>query len=213
MTRPWLDHRRLPLLFAFGAVVITLFDAFHTLSGTTAYVGLHQSARLEWWTPLVFGAGTTVGGSVFAGLYRALGGTKDPPPWRVLASALWCFGALYFFSGFFRGSNATKLVVLALAATAAFVWLDRTWQGAVCAMVLTIIGPSLEIILVRVGTFVHLQPDFLGIPMWLPALYLCSAPVMGHGSRKLLAPRDTTARDAEDGARSSALPELNLTNH
>jgi hypothetical protein len=180
------DLRRLFVLFVFGAVVITLFDGFHTLSGTTAYAGPYHASRLTWWTPLVFGLSTTIGGPVYAGIYRALGGNKAAPPWSVLASAFWCFGAFYFFSGFFHGSNMTKLVVLAFAGIALFVWLDRTWQGAVCALVLMTIGPVTEILLVRAGTFVHLQPDFLGIPMWLPALYLCSAPVIGHGSRRIL---------------------------
>ncbi len=181
-----LDPKRFVLLFLFGAVVITVFDGFHTLSGTTAYAGPYQASRLAWWTPLLMGAGTAGGGATFVGLYRALGGTRQPPQWNAFASALWCFGALYFFSGFYHGANATKLAVLGVAGLAFFWWLDRTWHGAVCALSVMLVGPAVEILLVRAGTFVHLQPDFLGIPMWLPALYLCAAPVIGHGARRLL---------------------------
>ncbi len=204
--RPRLEPQRFALLFLFGAVVITVLDGFHTISGTTAYVGPHQASRLTWWTPLLMGAGTTVSASIFVGMYRALGAPRRPPPWSVLASAFWCFGAFYFFSGFYHGPNTTKLAVLGVAGIAAFWWLDRTWQGAVCALSMMVIGPTFEIMLVRAGTFVHLQPDVLGIPMWLPALYLCAAPVVGHGARRLLSPGQATMEPADAEPTSSPLP-------
>lgn len=194
IVRPRLDPRRFALLFLFGAVVITVFDGFHTISGTTAYAGPYQASRLAWWTPLLMGAGTAVGASMFVAMYRALGGSRQPPQWNVLASALWCFGAMYFFSGFYHGPNTTKMAVLGVAGLAAFWWLDRTWQGAVCTLSCMLVGPLTEVLLVRAGTFVHLQPDLLGIPMWLPTLYLCAAPVIGHGARRLLLPDREEAR-------------------
>ena len=193
------------LLFLFGALTLTVFDAFHTLSGTTAYAGAYHASRLEWWTPVLMGAGTAIGGSIYAGVYRVLGAPKDPPPWSVIASSLWCFGALYFFSGFYHGSNVTKLVVLSVSGVAAFWWLDRTWQGAVCTLILTVAGPLVEIGLVRAGTFVPLQPDVLGIPMWLPALYFCAGSVIGHGSRRILM-TSALGRNDTQSMTSPALP-------
>jgi hypothetical protein len=202
MTFERLDPKRVAVLFAFGAVVISFFDGFHTFSGTTAYASPLGASRMAWWTPLIFGASTGLGGPAFALGYARLGGTRSPPPWGPLVAAFVSFGALYFFSGFYRGPNAVKLGVLAAGAVVLFLVLDRTWQGALCALATAATGPLVEIVLVRAGTFVHLQPDFLGIPMWLPALYLASAPVIGHGARRFLSSSIVADRnDASSGNR------------
>jgi hypothetical protein len=181
-----MDPKRVLALFLFGAIVISFFDGFHTFSGTTAYAHPLGASKMAWWTPLIFGASTGLGGPAFALGYARFGGTLAPPPWNKLVSAFVSFGALYFFSGFYHGPNEVKLAVLVAGAVAFFLWLDRTWQGALCALATAATGPLVEIVLVHFGTFVHVQPDFLGIPMWLPALYLASAPVIGHGARRFL---------------------------
>lgn len=48
-------------------------------------------------------------------------------------------------------------------------------------------GPVSEVLLSRAGVFRHLHPDFLGIPVWLPALYLASGPSFGQFARKVRA--------------------------
>lgn len=183
--RPVLAPARLLALFAFGAVVLSIFDGFHTHSGTTRYPApvLWQAA---WWTPLLFGATAGLGGPTFALLYHAFGGRRAPPPWWQLAVAFLAFGGLWYFSGFFHGANEIKLAVLSVAAVGLYLLLDRTVAGALCAVTTALSGPLVEIVLVRAGTFEHLQPDYLGVPMWLPALYACSAPVIGHGARRFL---------------------------
>jgi hypothetical protein len=187
-----LSPTRLATLFAFGAVVISIFDGFHTHSGTTRYP--HPVAfEAAWWTPLIFGASTGLGGPAFALVYRVSGGKRPPPSAPSLAVAFAIFGALYAFSGFYHGASATsgsyqeanltKLLVLGLGALALYLWLDRTVAGAVATLATALTGPLIEIVLVHAGAFEHLQPDVLGIPCWLPALYACSAPAVGHGSR------------------------------
>ncbi len=104
-------------------------------------------------------------------------------------SAFVAFGALYCFSGFYHGANAWKLLVLSIGAVTLWAVLDGTWQGAACALGAALAGPSVEIFLTHVGAFAHLQPNFLGIPIWLPALYACAVP--GHGARRLLWPEAT----------------------
>ncbi len=182
---------RVMVLFLFGAVAISFFDGFHTHSGTTRYTTI-VALQAAWWVPLLFGASVGLGGPAFAIGYRTLGGAREPPPWSALAAAFVAFGALYFFSGFFHGANAWKLCVLSLGAATLWGVLDRTWQGAACALGAALAGPGVEVVLTHVGAFEHLQADFLGIPMWLPALYACAAPVLGHGSRRFLWPPATT---------------------
>jgi hypothetical protein len=41
----------------------------------------------------------------------------------------------------------------------------------VFALIAAIAGPAVEATLVAIGAFEYTQPDFLGIPVWLPALW------------------------------------------
>jgi Mg2+/citrate symporter len=96
---------------------------------------------------------------------------------------------VYYASGYLPASNVVKLAVLLVAAVVFWGWLDGTRAGRILAIMTAITGPLTEIILVHAGAFEHLQPDLLGIPIWLPALYAASAPVIGQGARKFLGTR------------------------
>ncbi len=179
---------RLALLFLFGAVVLSIFDGFHTHSGTTAYPDplLLQAA---WWVPFEFGFVTAAGGLFYAWAYRALGATRRPARSHIgVAFAL--FGAAYFASGYLPASNAVKSAVLLAAFAAAWVASDRTWQGVVLSLVAAAGGCATEMTLTRAGSFTHLQADRWGIPMWLPFLYLVSGPAIGQLARALLDARE-----------------------
>src|SRR5947208_1517661 len=103
VARVSLRPARLAWLFAFGAMVISIFDGFHTHSGTTRYATtvVWQAA---WWTPLIFGLSTGVGGPAFAVGYEAFGGKRAPPSWPILGVSFAAFGGLYWFSGFYHGA-------------------------------------------------------------------------------------------------------------
>lgn len=83
-----------------------------------------------------------------------------------------------------------------------FLGLDRTPQGACLAAATAIAGPAVEVTLTSIGAFGYAAPDVLGVPVWLPALYLVSAPVLGHGARRWLTPRAAAGDgDASPSAR------------
>lgn len=44
------------------------------------------------------------------------------------------------------------------------------------SIVLALAGTLVEMVVSSTGFFAYLRPDFLGVPMWLPALYLAGAP-------------------------------------
>ena len=187
-----LTPSRLLALAAFGGVVITFFDGFHTHSGTTRYATT-VLCEAAWWAPLPFALGMGVGGPAYVLGYRALGGRRPPAAWPALGAAFAAYGALYAFSGYYAGSNAAKLAALAAAAVLLHAWLDRTLAGASMALVTAIVGPLVEVVLVHAGVFTHLKADVLGVPVWLPALYACSAVVIGQGARRWLeVPGDET---------------------
>lgn len=191
-------------LWLLGAVVVAFFDGFHTHSGTTRYAA-PVIWQMAWWTPLLFGASVGIGGPIYAIGVRRIGASRPrrpPPPARDLGIGFAIFGVLYFASGYLPASNGVKLAVLLCGAAVLFGWLDRTGAGAIMALVTAVTGPLVEITLVRLGTFAHLQPDFAGIPMWLPALYLCAGPTLGQIARRALE-TDVSARPAPSRGRVS----------
>jgi hypothetical protein len=166
------DPRRAPLvLFAIGATAGSALDGIHTWSGTTEYPS-PIFLRMAWWTPFLFGlAGLSTGLAypLVEKLSRRRVATAREP--RDVAIAFSIFVALYFASGFLPVSNPVKLAVLVIGA--AFLWARyaRTRAAAMLAIGAAVIGPVVEIVLTSFGAFRHLQPDALGIPIWLPALY------------------------------------------
>ena len=53
-----------------------------------------------------------------------------------------------------------------------------------------------------VPAFEYLHPDFFGVPLWLPALYLCAASVVGQGARRWLLMRTPSTPGAPPPTRS-----------
>jgi hypothetical protein len=172
------------ILFGIGAVMLTVFDMFHTHSGTTAYT--HEVfMKAAWWAPLLFGTSLSVGGLVYVRGYRAMRGPSELPNNAALAAALVIYAGLWCASGYAPFSNEGKLAFLLVGFAAMWWMLDRSWQGVAMAAVTAVGGCTTEYVLVRANTFRHLQPDFLGLPVWLPGIYLVSGAVLGQLSRKV----------------------------
>jgi len=173
------------VLFVIGAVMLTVFDMFHTHSGTIEYP--HELVlKMAWWTPLLFGSSLAFGGLVYASGYRAMRGDPNVPSNAALAAALVIYAGLYCASGYLPASNEGKLAMLLVGFAGLWWLLDRSWQGMVMAVVTAIGGCSTEFVLTRWGAFRHLQPDVVGLPVWLPGLYLVSGTVLGQLSRRVL---------------------------
>jgi hypothetical protein len=68
-----------------------------------------------------------------------------------------------------------KLGVIAAGAVGLAVSIARRADAFGLAIATAVVGPLVEIALVRAGAFRHLRPDLFGIPMWLPALYACAS--------------------------------------
>ena len=63
---------------------------------------------------------------------------------------------------------------------------DKTWQGFVLAILTAIVGTGFEMVLTTTGHFYYTQPHILGVPVWLPLLYICASIAVGNLGRKLL---------------------------
>lgn len=159
------------LLFFLGATVGTGLDAFHTHSGTTAYA--HEVAfKMAWWTPFAFGLAGLVGGLAYPIASRVLGRLVAPEmTWARVLACFFAFGLMYWASGYLFVGSGIKLALLASGAVALGLSSARTSTAFALALVAAFVGSTVEIALVAAGKFRHASTDFLGIPMWLPALY------------------------------------------
>lgn len=170
-----------------GATLGSLMDAFHTYGGATSYPE-PVLFRAAWWVPGLFAIAYLSIALAYVPVQRLF---KSALPSRnqQIGGVLF-FATLYFSSGFLPFENAGKTVVLLTGAALLFAYVDRSKAAIACGVAGAFIGPTTEILLTHLGVFSHLQPDVLGIPMWLPALYLASGPGLGgfltslsHGER------------------------------
>jgi hypothetical protein len=178
--RQWHDGRvklgaRVAIGAGFGAIVGTLGDRVHTYYGVLVYP--HPLAWGEaWWVPLIMaGAGVAL---MLApgGIRRRLGEPAGGSTLEVVTATLW-FAAAYLASGLWKGWPIVLTVVFAATFLArALRWSGRArwWLAAGAAVG----GPLTERLLVAGGLFHYVVPaPLLGVPLWLPALYLHAAGV------------------------------------
>ena len=166
-------------LFGIGATVGSALDALHTHGGATTYPR-PVFLKMAWWTPAIFGAAGVSTGLAYPIVERMLGRsiTRDVTPEQA-AVGFAAFAGLYAVTGFLPVSNAAKLAIVGTGAVALGAALAPTKEAALLALAAAALGPLVEITLVSKGAFTHNQPDVLGIPMWLPALYASGSIAFG----------------------------------
>ena len=72
--------------------------------------------------------------------------------------------------------------MLTIAAVVIHREVDGTRVGVKLLLAGAVIGPIVEA--VNPG-FRYVEPDFIGVPIWLPALYACATPAIGQLARRL----------------------------
>jgi hypothetical protein len=176
-------------LFGLGAVVLTLLDSVHVHTGTLAYE--HPFAfGSAWWVPLLMGGAASFGGLAYVATWERAKAPRPVASRAALASSLVLFAVLYAASGLSPVSAVQKLIVITIGAVAIFFSVDGTRTGACFMLLGMVVGPAAEAI--NPG-FHYVDPDFMGVPMWLPSLYACVTPAIGQLARALAA-RDPNHR-------------------
>jgi hypothetical protein len=171
-------------LFLLGAVVLTLLDSVHVHTHTLAYA--HPVAfGSAWWVPLLMGSATALGGAAYVRAWKRLGGPAKLASWKSIGAACASAFLMYAASGLLPGTALTKLIVLSVAAVVIHREVDGTRQGAWLMLAGAVLGPIAEAIN---PAFHYLDPDFMGVPVWLPALYACITPALGQLARRWLPP-------------------------
>jgi hypothetical protein len=174
------SRRTALILFLGGGALLTICDAFHTQSGTTAYTHV-WALGMAWWTFPLFGGFVALAGTAYAALHGPIARAKTSR----LAIGVVVFVALYAASAWLPATNAVKLAVLGIGAALLWAAIDRTPRGALLALGVAAVGTVGEILLIAQGSFWYTRPDVLGVPMWLPGLYAAGATALGHVAKAI----------------------------
>jgi hypothetical protein len=173
-------------LFAAGGVGLALCDQIHVQADVLSYEtgGFFGQA---WWVPVQFGIASlaiVLGAAPFA-RRRA-----EPERADFVTGAAW-FVAAYAASGLFDTRPAALAVAFLVTWALRVARAEQRAPLVVYSLLLAAAGTSAEAILSAAGTFAYANPDVLGVPIWLPGLYLHGAPLALALSRALAEPRAT----------------------
>lgn len=157
--------QRVVIAFVLGGLVGLLLDQIHVRYGVLYYASPFLFGQ-AWWVLPLFGC-TTVGVLQGATLFtRASIGEHE-----LVGSAIW-FGAAYWASGIWHGHPIglaiAYVIFFALRTTHAPTWLFALGTAGG--------GVLVECTLTSLGLFTYRHPDLLGLPYWLPGLYLHGVP-------------------------------------
>ena len=172
-TTPTLTLRRSLLLMLAGGTLGALCDHCHVWGGVLAYPGGRIDGQAWWVIPLFAGAALAVAQAPLI-VARLLKRELQP----LTSSRALIYGFLFFAAyastAIFSAWPTTLLVVLGLLYVPVLV-VERSRVLIVATALTAIVGSLFEAALSATGAFYYTQPDFLGIPRWLPALYLWAA--------------------------------------
>lgn len=173
---------RLLTFFVVGAVLGTVGDLMHVSGGVLGYPGATLFGEKPW-VPLLMGA-STLSLVVSHALLRAR--------WREPAGGVSTVQALAGGAAFLAAWGATAVFwrtpnALALGLALAY----ALWPGALrlraflFALSVAAVGPVIEATLSFVGGFSYFTGHLaLGVPLWLPALYLHAAMALASIERR-----------------------------
>ena len=154
-----------------GAVVCTVCDHLHATNDVLSYPHVFVWDQ-AWWVPLLFAGASLVIVANAGVLRRLLGGRPlAAPSARVVAADGLAFVTAYAFTAY--GHTLPNVVAGVLFAW----WLARVLSGApawliVYSVAVGIGGTLFEAGWSALGFFHYHHADFLGVPRWLPGIYL-----------------------------------------
>lgn len=171
-------------LFLLGSTLGTATDTWLVYSGVERYPA-PLLFSVAWWVPLLFGAAAVVIGYSHPLVDPLLHHRRRRPhPLITSGELLWLLLA-YTISTSILYSLA-KVGLLLVIYLNFWVIEGRGWQNLLLSLATAITGTLIEMVLVAAGMFSYVHPDFIGVPYWLPCLYMCASLAVGDFGRSLL---------------------------
>jgi len=164
------------ILFFTGAVAGTFLDFLQTNAGHAYYTDpfLFQTA---WWVPFLFGGATVGIGLTHCKLDYGRGRFFGSLVFLILACLV---------TAFLKTENFQKAGLLFILYAVSWWFFSRTGWSLLLAVGTAFIGSAFESFLGYLGLYHYTHPDFFGIPLWLPFLYLHVSQAGGYLGRILL---------------------------
>jgi len=169
--------------FALGAALGTCLDALHAYGDVESYAN-PVIGRLGWFVPLEFGLAGLVAGVSVPALDRRFAGHALGWPLADRFRELALIVALYATTVIANGWGASLIAVAFAALLVLRLARSQAPGDWAFALVAGLAGPAVEAAIHAVGAFDYSEPDLLGIPIWLPALWANGGLVI----RRLFAP-------------------------
>jgi hypothetical protein len=173
------------LLALVGAAVCTVCDHLHATHGVLSYPHPVFWAQ-AWWVPLLFAGASIAAVAGATPIRRAFGARIEPPPTaRQVAGDGLAFVTAYAYTSFAPPDRPD--VTLALLGAW---WLARVVRGRPAwliafSLLTAAAGTLFEAGWSALGFFQYHHPDVLGVPRWLPGIYLHVALLAGPLERVL----------------------------
>ena len=161
--------------FLLGAVLGTLLDGIHAYGDVLAYPD-PAFGRWAWFVPLEFGligVGVGLADAVARTSWLAAGGTPHAGSPGPAGRRAGCCSRPLLRDRAGRPAGAVVLAVAlgcARGGQGAHVAALARRLGSTCSLA-AVLGPAGEAMLSALGAFDYADPDFAGIPIWLPALW------------------------------------------
>ena len=152
-----------------GACVCVLCDHLHATHGVLIYTPVSWWGQAWWVWPEFFVASVLAVRSA-----QVLGHGAPGPVSRLLADLGFFCGAYAYTS--FEAWDRPNVTLLVLTGTFVVRVLGegRPRWVVMHSLQLAAVGPLLEAALSRVGAFRYVHPDVIGVPRWLPGIYLAA---------------------------------------
>jgi hypothetical protein len=170
--------------FLLGAVLGTLLDGIHVYGDVLVYPD-PAFGRWAWFVPVEFGLVGAAVGLVMPSLEQVVAG-GETPHWTLgrRAAELLLFAGLYVATALVEPGGAVLLAVALAALALARVIFGGERGDWAYVLAAAILGPAAEAVISALGAFDYVDPDFAGIPIWLPPLWANGGLLI----RRLIAP-------------------------
>jgi MFS family permease len=174
------------IFFILGAILGPLCDGFHSHQGILYYPKVWEF-KMAWWVPFLFGGATLSIAYSHTHLDLIFFKKIKTLPWNLTYLALLSFIGMYFLSSILNFSTLINSVLLYSLAILCWFLFNRTLFGFIIALLTAITGSLVEISLIYTENFFYFDQysHFLGIPYWLPALYIAASIGVGAFGRKV----------------------------
>jgi hypothetical protein len=162
------------ILFLVGWIVGVVCDQIHVQFAVLQYSNPDLLGQ-PWWVGLQYGLGAVIGCVVAWAFVPAATAARLGK--ALMRMSLWFFGA-YLTSGLLGDHPGILGVLLYGSWIGRMISLYKDWTVIVFSIALAIVGTLYEILLSGSNTYTYLGAQLLGVPIWLPGLYLHAGPFL-----------------------------------